>query len=412
MIQLPEHVTKALMLLEDTGYEGYVVGGGIRDLIMGKTPTDYDITTNAKPEEILLTFSGYKTIPTGIKHGTITVLLDKIPLEITTYRIDGDYTDHRRPDTVTFTTKLQHDLARRDFTVNAIAYNPKVGLVDPFCGIDHINSKLIKAVGNPDIRFEEDALRILRCLRFAATLDFTIHPQTHLAVHDKKHLLKSISIERITTELTKTILAKDPSTILQSYTDVYEQILPELRQNHNNYAALQHLPPIFQLRLAAMLCNMIPSIAIEYVKSILKKLKLDNLTIQKVLTLIHHHKVTILPTKPCIKHWLNKLTPPLFDDLLTLKSALSYVGYYELQPVEELSVIKHITEKILKSKECYRLSELSVDGNDLIAIGIKQGIQIKEILQTLLSLVIEGRLKNDKESLINYVKSNHALSTT
>ncbi|MBP9988859.1 MAG: hypothetical protein KBT46_05100, partial [Ruminococcus sp.] len=235
----PDFINTAFKLLEESGFEAYAVGGCIRDSIMNKSPNDWDMTTSAKPEQIISVFSDYRTIPTGINHGTVTVLFDKNPVEITTMRIDGKYTDNRRPEKVFYTDKIEEDLSRRDFTVNAIAYNPRLGIIDPFKGCRDIKNKIITCVGNPDRRFNEDALRIIRALRFASTLSFEIEKNTADSIVKNKHLLNNIANERIRVELIKLLCGDNAEKILLDYKDIIFLIIPELSQT---YGFEQHTP--------------------------------------------------------------------------------------------------------------------------------------------------------------------------
>ena len=227
-ITIPNEVNIILTRLQDAGHEAFCVGGAVRDSIMGITPGDWDVTTSALPEETRLVFSDFKTIDTGLKHGTLTVIIDHKPYEITTYRIDGEYGDNRHPETVSFTRKIEDDLARRDFTVNAIAYNPQKGIVDPYGGQNDIYNSIIKTVGDPDRRFNEDGLRIMRALRFSSVLGFPIEQETANAIHRNRELLKNISAERINIELTKLLCGKDVFNILMEYPDVLSVIIPEI----------------------------------------------------------------------------------------------------------------------------------------------------------------------------------------
>ncbi|MFA9424196.1 MAG: CCA tRNA nucleotidyltransferase, partial [Sedimentibacter sp.] len=228
-INMPNEVKKALNILNSNGFEAYIVGGCVRDAILGSIPSDWDITTSARPNEICNCFHDYRTIETGIKHGTVTILINHMQLEITTYRIDGKYSDNRRPDSVLYTDEISMDLRRRDFTVNALAYNDN-GIVDLFGGRDDIGEKTIKCVGRPDERFKEDGLRILRALRFASVLNFKIEGNTSISIHENKKLLNNISFERINNEFCKLVLGSNFYDVMVEYKDVIEIFIPEVRK--------------------------------------------------------------------------------------------------------------------------------------------------------------------------------------
>ena len=228
-LNIPSKAKTIITLLENAGFEAFCVGGAVRDSIMGLNPTDWDITTSASPEDTVMVFKDYKTVDTGLKHGTLTVVIDKTPFEVTTYRVDGDYNDNRHPENVHFTKNLSDDLSRRDFTVNALAYNDKTGLVDLYGGQEDIYNSIVKTVGNPSARFQEDGLRIMRALRFASVLGFTIESETAKAIHDNKDLLKNISAERLAVELTKLVCGKNAFNILMEYWDVLSVFIPEIK---------------------------------------------------------------------------------------------------------------------------------------------------------------------------------------
>ena len=268
MMTLPSQVHTALDRLEAAGWEAFVVGGAVRDALRGCAAGDWDITTNAEPEQVERVFSGERLIETGLRHGTVTVLLDGLPLEITTYRVDGGYSDHRRPDSVTFTRSLRDDLLRRDFTMNALAYNPQTGLVDICGGAEDLARGVVRCVGEPERRFREDGLRILRALRFASVLGFTIEPETAAAIHRCAELLRYLAAERVLSELTKLLCGQNAGAVLREFSDVLAVPIPELRPmfgfaQHNPHhdrdvwqhtvAVVEHIPPEPVLRWAALL---------------------------------------------------------------------------------------------------------------------------------------------------------------
>lgn len=397
VINIPNEVEIALNILHRNGYEAYVVGGCVRDSIMDKFPQDWDITSSAKPEEIKLCFNDYKTVDTGIKHGTVTVIIEGMPIEITSYRIDGEYKDNRRPDNVLFTAKLELDLERRDFTINALAYN-KNGIIDLFGGINDINNKIIRCVGNPDERFNEDGLRILRALRFASVLNFNIEKQTSDSIHKTKYLLNNISLERINIEFNKLILGSDFQRLVIEYRNVIEVFIPELskfNQEELNYRlnSMKHVESLV-LRLSLLLYK------IEEVENILIRLKYDNFTVKSVKLLTSCIDERIYPDPVNIKKWLNKIEYENLDNLLKVKKAL-----FESQH-EDLSKAQRIMNEVIEENQCYSLKTLAVDGQDLIDLGIEKGKNIGIILNKLLNKVIEGKLENKKDMLISYINKN------
>ncbi|MBQ3562784.1 MAG: tRNA nucleotidyltransferase, partial [Clostridia bacterium] len=247
MFNLPHQVDFALNKLIAAGYEAFIVGGCIRDILRQKAPSDYDITTSAEPEQTKAVFEGEKIIETGLKHGTVTLLKDGMPLEITTYRIDGAYADNRRPTSVQFTKSLTEDLARRDFTINAMAFSKKTGIVDPFGGEADLQNKIIRSVGDADRRFNEDALRLMRAIRFASVLGFKIEEKTKISIFKNKNLLKNISSERIAAELVKLLCGKNAKQIIIDYFEVLEVILPEISQMKNfNQNNPHHIYPLLE----------------------------------------------------------------------------------------------------------------------------------------------------------------------
>jgi len=440
-IILPKPAPIILKRLYENGFEGYIVGGCVRDYLMGENPKDIDITTNAVPQDILRVFAGEKVIETGIKHGTVTVVLDSTPIEITTYRVESDYTDYRHPDHVQFCSSLKDDLCRRDFTMNALAYNEAEGIVDYCGGIEDINNKIIRAVGNPEERFNEDALRILRAARFASVLGFEIEHETAEAMKRSRGLLKNISVERLSAELIKLLCGKDVRRIMLSYTDILSEVIPELTDiegfdQHNPYhiydilthtaVTVENMPDTGYLRLAALLHDIgkpktytmdekgighfygHSKTSVELAKKIMMHLKLDRFTQERVCTLVRLHDTPIQANKRSIKKWLFKITPEVFFDLLLLKRAdilaknPSYL--FRLETIDE---IKRLTEEILKEQECFSLKDLKISGDDLKEMGFEEGPLIGKTLDRLLKMVINDEIKNDFEKLkIQAIKIN------
>ncbi len=428
-IQIPRAAEEIIDKLNKHGFEAYVVGGCVRDALMGREPGDWDITTSAKPEQVKAVFG--RTIDTGIKHGTVTILRGRTGYEVTTYRIDGEYEDGRHPKSVEFTSDLVEDLKRRDFTMNAMAYNHAAGLVDVFGGQQDMNARLIRCVGRAEDRFTEDALRILRALRFAAQLGFEIEAETEAAVRKLAPNLVHVSKERIQTELTKLLLSDHPDMIRNVFdcgaaayvSETFAKIDPE------KIAVSPRLPAKKSLRWAALLRHL----GAEDAKRILRELKLDNDTITSVGTLAEWWLQPVGRTQAEIRRTMSRMSPELFDDLLCLKGEA--LRYYELRqyagkpedcesgsacdikPDKEIPDYDWIPEtsaqlaKILAAAaeirargDCISLKTLAVTGSDLIAAGLRPGRELGAILERLLELVLEDPEKNTKEELMNEVR--------
>lgn len=438
-IIFPNQVKTVISALEKNGFEAYIVGGCVRDSIIKKTPPDWDITTSALPNEVLTVFKDFKTIQTGLKHGTVTVIIDSMLLEITTFRVDGDYLDNRRPEKVKFCTTLKEDLSRRDFTMNAIAYNNHFGLVDPFGGKNDIESKMIRCVGNADLRFSEDALRILRALRFSSVLGFELEKLTSDSVHKNAHLLQNISKERIASELLKILCGDNVYDVLMNYRDVFAIIIPQIEpmfdfEQHNKHhifdvwehtvVAISHAKKDPIIRLALLLHDIgKPSCftkgddgighfyghanaSVVISEDILSNFKFSNDIKSTVLTLVKYHDYHISPDKKTVKKRLAKLSKPIIYQLLEIKLADSLAQNPDFSHFEQnYFKIHSIIEDIIKNDECFKTCDLAINGNDLIDIGIPKGKKIGKILNQLLSDVIDGNLENNKKSLIENVKN-------
>lgn len=361
--------------LNKNGFSAYAVGGCVRDSILGREVTDFDITTSALPEEIKTVFSAYPVIETGIKHGTVTVLIDRRPYEITTYRTEKGYSDSRHPDSVQFVTDIESDLSRRDFTVNAIAYSHKDGLVDPFGGMNDIKNKVLRAVGDPVTRFSEDALRILRALRFSSVLGFAIEKNTADAIFDLADTLSLVSRERVYVELKKLICGKKAVEVITKYRSVLERIIPI----NGDIESLSKLPPDYRFRLSA-LCG-------KDVFDALVALRADNET-KRICNLLSESE-KIPSDLTALKFYVSALGR---DNALLVAS---YRRSLYNEDREEL------TEKLLDSNECLFIKDLAVNGKDLVSLGIKDE-KIGEILNYLLRSVIEGKIDNTKESLLSF----------
>ncbi len=435
-INIPQYALTAMNELETNGFEAFVVGGCVRDSIMGNIANDWDMTTSATPEETLKVFKNFRTIPTGIKHGTITVLIDRQPLEITTFRIDGEYTDNRRPDSVNFTRNIENDLSRRDFTVNAMAYNEKDGIVDLFGGVKDIENKIIRCVGNPDKRFQEDALRIMRAIRFSSTLGFEIEKETAESILRNKHLLKNIAAERIKVELEKLLLGDDVERILLQFSDVIFEIIPELEKTFN---VKQNCP----YHIYDVWCHIVRSVAVseknKYVRlamllhdiakpqmkatdekgqdhfkghasvsrdiafGILKRLKYDNKTISVVTKLIFHHDDRLYNSPQNVKKHASRYG---FEFLYLLDKVFrADILAQTPEMVGRISICDNYLDELKKLEEknvCLSISDLAVNGNDLISSGYK-GKEIGETLEKLLDKVLKNELRNSKEALLNFL---------
>ena len=439
-MQLPVYVHNALSRLTSAGFEAFVVGGCVRDALMGRTPGDYDVTTSALPEETAAVFAGERVIETGLRHGTVTVLLDGNPLEITTFRVDGTYSDARHPDEVSFTRSLREDLARRDFTMNAVAWSPESGLVDPFGGASDIRARVIRCVGDPETRFREDALRILRCLRFAAVLGFSIDAATAAAARENRALLAHISAERVAEELKKLVCGPDVRRVVLEETDVLGAVVPELlplrgfdQRNPNHcFDILEHaaavceaVPPEPVLRLAALLhdlgkpdCFFLGEDGVghfyghaqrgaELVEPILRRLRFDNESRERITELVRRHDLRIEPTDKGVARCLRRYGPDFFFQLVQLKKAdaLAHApGATRDERVQRSEELERIGRELLARKACFSLRDLAVNGNDLLAEGYAPGPAVGEALNALLDAVTDGQVPNEKCALLAYLK--------
>ena len=440
-INIPADANELIHTLQNNGHSAYIVGGCVRDSILGRTPHDYDICTSATPSEMLEIFKDRKIIETGLQHGTVAVVANGEPYEITTYRIDGIYSDNRRPDTVTFTNKLIEDLRRRDFTINAMAYNDEEGLIDPFNGMEDIKHKKISCVGSAKDRFGEDALRILRAIRFAAQLDFAIMPGTDWEIHKQYKNLENISIERINSEFCKIVSSDDFCVELLLYKDVFSLFIPELKdmfdfpQNnpwhvwdvfgHTIHAIEYCDSDDLTVRLAVFFHDFGKphsyqdgedgirhfkghgKVSADITDSIMKRLRFDNETRNNVVELVYYHDATFEVGKKYVKRWLNKIGEKQFRRLLQVKKADNKAQNLELSSdrIEELSEIESLIDKVLQEEECFSLKDLAVNGNDLINVGYKAGKELGNTLDTLLQLVIDGDCPNEKEKLLQEAES-------
>ena len=431
MHKISSGAKKALELLHAHGYEAYLVGGCVRDMIMGISPHDFDITTSATPNEMKEVFSDYTIIETGIKHGTITFLYEKEPVEITTYRIDGEYKDSRHPESVEFTRRLDFDLSRRDFTMNALVYNENDGVRDLFGGQEDIKNKVIRAIGDPEKRFGEDALRILRGVRFASQLGFKIEEKTKEAMIKCAPLMHNVSPERINVELTKLLVGKNVKEALLDNYQILAEILPEINKmhgflQHNKYhvynvlehtaIALENIDPVPHLRLTMLLHDAGKpktftmdengvghfyghnAVSAEIAENFLTKYRYDNATKEKVIKLVKIHDTPIELDRIFIKKRMNRLGKDLFFDLLKVKRADNLAQSPKYHWLDKLDKMKNIAKEIA-IEDSYTLSSLKVTGNDLITLGLK-GKAIGDTLNQLLNEVIEEKIPNERDALI------------
>lgn len=436
-MNIPCEVVELLDCLNKSNYEAYVVGGCVRDTLLGLKPHDWDICTSASPQEMIEVFSGYRVLKTGLKHGTLTVLVNEKPIEVTTFRTDGEYKDHRHPESVVFVKTLKEDLSRRDFTVNAMAYHPQSGIQDPFGGREDLKKGILRCVGKATERFDEDALRILRGLRFAATYALVPETETAKALHNCANLLGSVSAERIQVELCRMLVGKDIGKILEDFSDVFFAFLPELKAcdgfwqfspyhdrdvlNHT-IAAIQHSAQDLTVRLTLLLHDIGKPLCFTkdengnghffghakhseiLTTDILKRLRFDNKTISDVCLLIKYHDSVIEQTETAVKRWLNRLGAELFDKLLLVKEG-DCKGHAVclLEPrMEELSNIRKIRDVIIEQRQCFSLRDLSINGNDVLSLGYS-GEAVGEQLQWALNAVIEKQLPNEKSVLLSSI---------
>ena len=433
-MDMPKNVDIAIKLLQSAGFEAYAVGGCVRDSLLGKTPNDWDITTSAKPEDMKSVFADFHCIDTGIKHGTVTVVIDGEPLEITTFRLDGEYEDNRHPKSVTFTSNLGADLGRRDFTVNAMAYSKMTGTVDLFGGQNDLKNKIIRCVGDPDRRFNEDALRILRALRFASALDFEIEEKTAQSLLKNRALLGNISEERIAKELLKLVCGKGAKRILTDFAPVLFEILPELqpmyKNSHDNphhcydiyehtLIAVESIDPEPTLRFAMLLhdCGK-PAvkkfdengvahfyghqrISAEISAQILARLKVSNKFRDEILFLVSNHdRWELYENTEKMPRYLSKFGLDGVLKLLKVMRAdvLAQSPEYRYR-LDQIADAEETAKNLAAQKPCLSLSELQINGRTLMDIGIPQGRKLGAVLAQLLDEVIDGVTKNTQEAL-------------
>ena len=441
-LKLPEKVIYIIETLENNGFEAYAVGGCVRDSILARTPGDWDITTSATPMQVKQLFK--RTIDTGIQHGTVAVLLDRDMYEVTTYRIDGKYEDSRHPKEVTFTASLEEDLKRRDFTINAMAYNDRTGLVDLYGGMNDLQRKVIRCVGDPKERFTEDALRMLRAVRFAAQLGFSIDPNTAQAVKELADSLERISAERIQVEIVKLLVSNYPglwevcynlgiTRIIMPEFDVC-MITPQMTPHHcycvgeHILCSMENVPADKVLRLTMLLHDMgkpvskvtdekgrdhfygHAKVSEDMARDILHRLRFDNDTIAKVTKLIRYHDTRPEPTAKQVRQLLNEIGEELFPMYLAVRRAdtMAQSSYMREEKLERIDQIEAEYLEIIRKQECFSLKTLAITGKDLIRLGMKPGKEIGEILNLALDLVIENPSLNNKAYLMNFAAAEDA----
>ena len=444
-INLPDDVQEIMSVIKEYGATSYVVGGCVRDSILGKEPHDWDICTPALASELLVEFEerGYRVIPTGLQHGTITVHLNDNNYEITTFRRDGEYSDGRHPDTVEFTSDLIYDLERRDFTINAMAYNSEEGLVDPYCGYEDIQDRRIRCVGNPDDRFQEDGLRILRALRFSVQLGFKIELLTKRAMIDNRSLLNKISFERINAEFVKIIESSRSHRArmqLLEFEDVLAEFIPELKSTfefkQNNpyhcYPVYAHILTVLKECVDADIITKLAAffhdigkphcyqdddngirhfkghgkVSAEMTDDIMRRLKFDNDTREKVVQLVYYHDATFEVGKKYVRRWLNKIGIDQFKRLLVLRRA-DIMGHSELQrdeKIEKLNAVEKCLETVLEDKPVFSIKDLEIDGKDVMKYMLMDECpEVGYWLNHILNMVIDGQMQNNREELIRYM---------
>lgn len=443
-IHIPTGARKIIARLEQHGYEAYIVGGCVRDSLMGKSPSDWDICTSARAEEMMALFEDKRVIPTGIQHGTLTILAEDGAYEVTTFRIDGEYLDHRHPKSVAFTRELAEDLSRRDFTINAMAWHPERGLIDPFGGVEDLRDRLVRAVGDPVQRFNEDGLRMLRMVRFATVLDFDYDPATYDAVRKQGHLLQYISKERIQVELNKILLAAHPARGLEDlYTlGMYPYIIPMMchtvgfaqRGGHHFLDVFEHsllavgvIAPELVLRLTMLLHDIgkpfvwdsseslsydrfddHAAVSAKLAGKILRDLKYDNATRKDVVELIAHHNDILLPDPVNVRRALARLGEVQTRRLVQVKVAdlIAHDLAGEREKILALfAEISDVIDEVVARGDCTSVKALAIGGQDMMALGLS-GRAIGQMLNAALELVLEKPEMNTRETLLNWVRGN------
>ncbi len=437
-ITLPAGAEKIITSLQENGFDAYVVGGCVRDYLFGMKPHDWDICTSARPEEVERCFAGQRIIETGLKHGTVTVIQDGAAYEVTTMRLDGNYSDGRRPDSVAFTSSLFDDLSRRDFTINAMAFHPERGLIDPFHGKDDLDHRLLRCVGSPDARFHEDALRVLRALRFSSCCDLQIEEGTAASIHrNAKRLVETTAPERIQAELSRLLCGCNVLRVLLDFSDVITEIIPELKpcigfqQNnpYHQYTVYDHTAYAVDYSAAnrgvsiplALLLHDIGKplcytedekgghfhghgvFSRDIAERVLDRLRFDGKTKEEVLELVLYHDSVIETTKKTVRRWLNKIGEERFYQLLEVRMAdiLAHRIGTQGSRIERCEKLRLLCDEIVSERSCFQLKDMKLNGNDLLDLGVPEGKQIGQILRQLLEEVMDGVLENRHRALLD-----------
>ena len=438
-IKIPEKPKRIIAELRACGFEAFVVGGCVRNSLMGLTPHDWDICTSAKPDEMLEVFRDYETIGFGMKHGTLVVMVEGEPFEVTTYRVDGEYSDNRHPESVTFTDDLTLDLSRRDFTCNAMAFNEDNGVIDPFGGAEDLKNNLLRCVGDPEKRFREDALRIMRALRFASVYGFDVEESTAKSVHGCKELLNNIAAERIREELTGVLTGKGAGVILERFRDVIAVIMPEISETFDfPQHSLHHCFDVWghtvhsvdavesdALLRTVMLLHDIgkprahttdangfdhfkghQKISAELGEAILRRLRFPNDFTDNCLSLIIYHDVRYDGSARQIKRLLQKLGEENARRLFKIQRAdtAAQSDYRRAEKYASIDLAEKTAGEIISQNSCFRLKDLAVNGSDILALGLAEGRAVGDVLNALLEEVIDEKVPNEKESLLKRAK--------
>lgn len=437
-ISMPKGAADIIAKLKHDGYDAYIVGGCVRDSLLHRQPKDWDICTSATPPQVLGCFNDRRVIETGLQHGTVTVVMEDGQYEVTTFRVDGDYSDGRHPDTVQFVADVCEDLARRDFTMNAMAYNDDVGLVDPFNGYKDLADWTITCVGNADDRFKEDALRIMRAIRFASVYGFRISDQTNQAILRNVELLNLISAERINSELCRLLQGRGVLRVLLDYPEVITTIIPELapcvgfdqNNRYHQYTIYDHIAHAvgnytghdIVVKVALLLHDIgKPAkytedergghfyghgvVGRDLAEDVLTRLRFDTRTKNQVLELVLDHDATIEPTLTTTKRWLNKMGEEQFARLLDIRMAdiLAHAEGTQQSRIDRCNALRSIMEGILTSRQCFAMQDLAVNGDDILALGVPEGKEVGVMLNHALNVVIDGAVENEREALLQYI---------
>jgi len=436
MLDIPSPARFVLEQLHTAGFAAYVVGGCVRDSLLGRTPGDWDITTAARPEQVHEALAGIPVLDTGLQHGTVTAVVENVHLEITTFRTEGSYSDHRRPDSVSFAETVEEDLSRRDFTINAMAFSPKTGLIDPYGGQNDLKAGILRGVGDPQRRFDEDALRILRGLRFAARLQFSIEERTAAAMLAQKHLLESLARERVQAELLPLLCAPGAVEVLRQYAEIFAVILPEIapmfgfdQQNkHHLYdvwehtlQTMLHIAPDPCLRLVMLLhdCGKPACFSIDFrgdghfyghaaqsarlAQGALTGLRCSKELTDRVVRLIYYHDHDILDSRKSLLRWLGRLGEEDLRALLHIKIADNLGQHPRYLRVERFQKTLSSLDTLLVQQPCFDRSALALKGGDLLPLGYR-GAAVGKALDDLVAAVIDGQVQNKKEDLLAFLQ--------